>query len=256
MTSLLSLCEGNPPVTGGFPSQRDSNTEIWWVFISLNKLLNKLLSFRWYQTPWHSVTSLELLQRHLLRLASIHIRVNLNGWGNCKQFCFFCLMIPVSKELHCMYFFRLPYVIVHCWMTIKGFPCIWYTIICYTLDEIRSIQARFLSLRACLQPRAWYIRIQAISNHKADQWFSGITWTIFYNIQVHVPIAWWRHQMETFSALLALCEGNHRSPVDSPHKGQWRGALMLSLICVEQMAEQTIETPVIWDTVATIMTSL
>ena len=32
-------------------------------------------------------------------------------------------------------------------------------------------------------------------------------------------------------ALLALCEGNHRSPVDSPHKGQWRGALMFSLIC-------------------------
>ena len=25
--------------------------------------------------------------------------------------------------------------------------------------------------------------------------------------------------------------GNHRSPVNSPHKGQWRGALMLSLIC-------------------------
>ena len=40
---------------------------------------------------------------------------------------------------------------------------------------------------------------------------------------------WWRHQMETFSALLALCAGN--SPVNSPHKGQWRGALMFSLIC-------------------------
>ena len=25
--------------------------------------------------------------------------------------------------------------------------------------------------------------------------------------------------------------GIHRSPVDSPHKGQWRGALMVSLIC-------------------------
>ena len=34
--------------------------------------------------------------------------------------------------------------------------------------------------------------------------------------------AWWRHQMETFSALLAI----------SPHKGQWHGALMFSLICV------------------------
>ena len=26
------------------------------------------------------------------------------------------------------------------------------------------------------------------------------------------------YQMETFSALLALSEGNHRSPVDSPHE--------------------------------------
>ena len=41
---------------------------------------------------------------------------------------------------------------------------------------------------------------------------------------------WWRHQMETFSALLAICARNHWSPVNSPHKGQWREALMFSLI--------------------------
>ena len=35
----------------------------------------------------------------------------------------------------------------------------------------------------------------------------------------------WRHPMATFSALLAICAGN------SPHKGQWRGALVFSLIC-------------------------
>ena len=38
-------------------------------------------------------------------------------------------------------------------------------------------------------------------------------------------MSWWRHQMETFSALLALCAGN------SPHKGQGRGALVFSLFC-------------------------
>ena len=43
---------------------------------------------------------------------------------------------------------------------------------------------------------------------------------------------WWRHQMETFSALLALCAGNSPVPMNSPHKGQWRGALMFSLIFV------------------------
>ena len=39
----------------------------------------------------------------------------------------------------------------------------------------------------------------------------------------------WRHQMEAFFALLALFAEN--SPVNSPHKGQWHGALMFSLIC-------------------------
>ena len=35
----------------------------------------------------------------------------------------------------------------------------------------------------------------------------------------------------TFSALLAFVRGIHRSPVNSPHKGQWRGALVFYLIC-------------------------
>ena len=38
--------------------------------------------------------------------------------------------------------------------------------------------------------------------------------------------------METFSALLAICAGNSPVPVNSPHKGQWRGALMFSFISV------------------------
>ena len=42
--------------------------------------------------------------------------------------------------------------------------------------------------------------------------------------------AWWRHQMETFSASLAICAGIHRSLMNSAHRGQWSGALMFSLI--------------------------
>ena len=44
-------------------------------------------------------------------------------------------------------------------------------------------------------------------------------------------VSWWRHQMETFSALLAICAGN--SPVTGKflaHTGQWHGPLMFSLI--------------------------
>ena len=47
----------------------------------------------------------------------------------------------------------------------------------------------------------------------------------------YVHSSWWRHHMETFSALLAICAGNSPVPVNSPHKGQWRGALMFTLIC-------------------------
>ena len=37
--------------------------------------------------------------------------------------------------------------------------------------------------------------------------------------------------MKKKSALLAICGGIHWSPVNYPHKGQCRGALMVSLIC-------------------------
>ena len=42
--------------------------------------------------------------------------------------------------------------------------------------------------------------------------------------------------METPSALLTLCAGIHRPPVNSPHKGQWRGALIFPLICANTWA--------------------
>ena len=45
------------------------------------------------------------------------------------------------------------------------------------------------------------------------------------------PDPWWCHQMETISALLAICAGNSPVPVNSLHKGQCRRALMFSLIC-------------------------
>ena len=42
---------------------------------------------------------------------------------------------------------------------------------------------------------------------------------------------WWRHQSEIFSAYWLFVREIHRSPVNSPHKGQRRGALMFCLIC-------------------------
>ena len=64
-------------------------------------------------------------------------------------------------------------------------------------------------------------------NHDAPAWQNFIIICRLFTVCV---ISWWRHQMETFSALLALCAGNSPVPVNSPHKGQWRGSLKFSLI--------------------------
>ena len=51
-----------------------------------------------------------------------------------------------------------------------------------------------------------------------------------YYIQMyysHDGVIKWKH----FSRYWPFVRGIHRSPVNSPHKGQWRGASMFSLIC-------------------------
>ena len=45
--------------------------------------------------------------------------------------------------------------------------------------------------------------------------------------QCHDDVIKWKH----FPRCWPFVWGIHRCPVNSPHKGQWRGALMLSLIC-------------------------
>ena len=65
------------------------------------------------------------------------------------------------------------------------------------------------------------------------QWVNVCGMMVWFFLHLFTNLtAWWRHQMETFSALLALCAGNSPVRVNSPHKGQWRGALMFTLICV------------------------
>ena len=43
----------------------------------------------------------------------------------------------------------------------------------------------------------------------------------------HDDVIKWKH----FPRYWPFVRGIHRPPVNSPHKGQWRGALLLSLIC-------------------------
>ena len=86
-----------------------------------------------------------------------------------------------------------------------------------------EIHTLFYSDEECRPPGLFYPR-----------WFQLVfllvqTFFLFKHTNVSTP--WWSHQMETFSALLAFVRVIHRWPVNSSHKGQWRGALMFSLIC-------------------------
>ena len=76
----------------------------------------------------------------------------------------------------------------------------------------------------------WYnvqfILYDIISGPRQPWYWPSSPWTF----RPQCEISWWRHQMETFSAVLALCAGNSPGPVNSPHKSKWRGALLFSLI--------------------------
>ena len=67
----------------------------------------------------------------------------------------------------------------------------------------------------------------------------------------------WRHKMEIFSALLVLCAGNLPVTGEFPHTKASDAELWCFLWSTpEQTVEQTLETPVIWDAIALILTSL
>ena len=109
------------------------------------------------------------------------------------------------------------------------------------VDSWQNIR-RLTGIRACIFNYIHYFLWGVITLHNCNYglpvkigYRSKITSQSFMGCsQLCMPciscwiISWWCHQMEIFSALLVLCEGIHRLPVDYPHKGHWRGALMFS----------------------------
>ena len=69
-------------------------------------------------------------------------------------------------------------------------------------------------------------------DRKLLRWMIGPHyWQIFFGelvvVSFHDDVIKWKH----FPRYWPFVRGIHRSPVNSPHTGQWRGALMFSLIC-------------------------
>ena len=84
-----------------------------------------------------------------------------------------------------------------------------------------------------------------------------IEWSQFFpSTSEVIPKAWWRHQMETFSALLALCTENSPVPGEFPSLRPltWSFNVFFDL----RMNKRSVNNRqvVIWDAIAFIMTSL
>ena len=65
---------------------------------------------------------------------------------------------------------------------------------------------------------------------RPETYFAGMCscWCCIHHRESHGDVIKWKH----FARYWPVLRGIRRSPVNSPHKGQWRGALMFSLICV------------------------
>ena len=77
-STLLALCEGNPPVSGGYPSQRPV-TQSFDVFfdLRLNKQLSKQWKCQWFEMPsrslWHHIMIITVQNWHIYILFSDRI---------------------------------------------------------------------------------------------------------------------------------------------------------------------------------------
>ena len=103
-------------------------------------------------------------------------------------------------------------------------------------DCSTSIDNAMEILQFCTKPWIydWYDVIVMILSYNRWEKSYALSYDPFYKWKesIQLKLTWWRHQVEAFSTLLAICAGNSPvSGVNSPHKGQWRRDLIFSLIC-------------------------
>ena len=73
----------------------------------------------------------------------------------------------------------------------------------------------------------WMV-VQRNSCLQAPNVWNPVSHALPYELEkIKASVIKWKHYLCYWSFMQEI----HRSPVNSPHKGQWRGALMFSLIC-------------------------
>ena len=94
-----------------------------------------------------------------------------------------------------------------------------------------SVSAGWTQLRQNLVNKSWWIKWKHFPRNWPFVAYSlYLTWNTVhsqYFVVSHNDVIKWEH----FPCYWPCVQGIHQSPVNSLHKGQWRGALMFSLIC-------------------------
>ena len=103
----------------------------------------------------------------------------------------------------------------------------WHTI--NRFHHIRNVHLSMLSILQALVTTDGVRQVALVCDWSLDWWDWGIQLIIDFcrNLSVHDDVIKWKH----FLRYWPFVGGIHRWPVNSPHKGQWRGAWMFSLIC-------------------------
>ena len=115
-----------------------------------------------------------------------------------------CATLSNSEQRRCFFHeIDSAYCVTHCCFNIDSDNGRWVPGACWLLFVVDILQGS--------QP---IHPTETIANHPNPAEF-------------HDDVIKWEH----FPRYWPLVRGIHRSPVNSPHKGQWRGALMFSLIC-------------------------
>ena len=79
-------------------------------------------------------------------------------------------------------------------------------------------------MHICVSRPQW---VNPFSPERYSSYFKGIIFKVIIHWAFHDDVIKWKH----FPRYWPFVRGIHYSPLNSPHKGQWRGALMFSLIC-------------------------
>ena len=212
-STLLALCAGNSPVTGEFPAQRPVTRNFDVFFdLRLKKRLSKQSRRPCFETPSRSLwRHCNVPGRSALSCDAIRTRERFSMtvplWGETTSY----RWIPLTKGQRCR---TLKMSVLSTWTS------------CWTNIRFAVIGNALALMSRHFNDKIWHGQ----RNDHATQRATG-------RLDPSQIQGWWADLLHDdvikrkhFRRYWPFVRGIHRSPVKSPHKGQWCGALVFSLI--------------------------